>query len=454
MRLSSIISNRYSAVEVSRRILRDYQWDVYRRVMESGSRYRNLLLIWPRRSGKSVVNGILQHSLVCRERYLAVNKRISGLGRMRVCIFAPFENQVREIYVENTMSNGMRLLDIAKEISTFSNNPLELRYHFNTGDVISGIKFAGLVKDNKAGAGFKNIVLDEFALIKDGGMDKYDNLMPMVKEKRGGMFICSTVRGRNHMYELYNMIISNPNKYSDWLVIKNDVFDLGIMTRDEYEAIPMSENMKRQEFLCDWDSADDGAIYPSPILSDMSYRSDKRLYIGLDLGMTDATVVWYGHLIDDKIYFIASNSYYNYSILRIIEEIKTMLRHFSTTNYVVYLPHDAMQMEQTSGNNRFNIMNSELNCRVVRRSNDILEDIDYIRRMWENIRFNSKTCSREIEEIKRYVTDDKYNRIRHNHSHAPDAMRTFIMGIKEYEGNNLTNIVINYERFYNFKTRF
>ena len=131
-----------------------------------------------------------------------------------------------------------------------------------------------------------------------------------------------------------------------------------------------------------------------------------------------------------------------------------MLRHFSTTNYVVYLPHDAMQMEQTSGNNRFNIMNSELNCRVVRRSNDILEDIDYIRRMWENIRFNSKTCSREIEEIKRYVTDDKYNRIRHNHSHAPDAMRTFIMGIKEYEGNNLTNIVINYERFYNFKTRF
>lgn len=461
MRVRSSINNNYDATDLSKRILRDYQWDVYRRMMECSIvngkveyRYKNLLLIWARRLGKSTLMFHLQHGMLCRERALAINGLISGIGRMRSCIFAPFENQVREIYIENVMNNGFKLIDIASGISKFSSNPLELNYHFNTKEVISGIKFEGLVKDNKAGAGFKNIVLDEFALIKDNGMEKYGNLLPMVKEKNGGMFICSTVRGRNHMYELYNMITNNPDKYPDWLVMKQDVFDLGIMTQDEYDAIPMDENLKRQEFLCDWDSADEGAIYPSPILADIGYRSDKKLYIGLDLGMTDATVVWYGHLIDDKIYFIASNSYRNCSISVIINEIKSMLSNLNTNNYVVYLPHDAMQLEQTSGNSRFNIMNRELNCRIVRRSSDLLEDIDYIRRMWHSIRFNSKGCSREIEEIKRYVTDTKYNRIRHEHSHAPDGMRTLIMGLKEWEFNNIRHMVINYEKSYNFKNKF
>ena len=57
MRLRLNSNNNYDATGISRMILRDYQWDVYRRMMECSIvggkveyRYKNLLLIWARRN--------------------------------------------------------------------------------------------------------------------------------------------------------------------------------------------------------------------------------------------------------------------------------------------------------------------------------------------------------------------------------------------------------------------
>ena len=412
--------------KITGKMLRSYQLDIVRAILDKNTTYKHLLYIAPRRSGKSVLFDYLTNALV--------NKIwLDDKMPVNATIFAPQQKQCRAIYIDNILSDGKKLVEIHN--AKFYESRLSLEYSFG-----SKIKFSGSdMIDSQMGSGNKIIVLDEYALAKP---NVFQRVYPMIQATDGHMIVGSTPRGRNHLHELYEQVKDNP----DWLVVHTDVFKLGLMTQEEYDALPMHENYKRQEFLCSWDSPFENAIYLEPNIAKLSINHNLGVYIGIDLGIRDATAIVIGQLEGEKINIIHSFETTNTSL----EDVCTILIKYLNDNDLhiiqMYVPHDANQRDYITGKSRYNyLLEKGLPVQLVTRSG-IMDGIEIVRKMWHNIIFNE--CTIAIERVKAYITDVKTQKPKHDgSSHMSDAIRYLILGLDDVINTHGT-MGNTYERMY------
>jgi phage terminase large subunit len=406
-------------------MLRDYQLDIVSDIVNG--KHKHLLLIAPRRSGKSVLVFYLVNALI---------NKIWADTKMPVnaTIFAPEQKQCRAIYIDNILSDGKKLLEISN--GKFLESRLSLEYSFN-----SKIKFSGSdMIDSHMGSGNKIIVLDEYALSKP---EAFQRVYPMIQSTAGHMIVCSTPRGRNHLHELHEQVKNNP----EWLVIHTDVFKLGLMTQEEYDALPMHENYKRQEFLCSWDSPFENAIYLEPNVAKLSINHGLGVYIGIDLGIRDATAAVICQLENGKINIIHSFETTNTSL----EDVYTILMMYLMDKdlpfiQIMYVPHDTNQRDYITGKSRYDyLLDKGLPVQLVTRSG-LMDGIEIVRKMWHNIIFNEGTMA--IERVKAYITDVKTQKPKHDDaSHMADAIRYLVLGLDDVINTHGT-MGNTYERMY------
>jgi phage terminase large subunit len=332
------------------------------------------------------------------------------------------------------LSDGKKLLEISN--GKFLESRLSLEYSFN-----SKIKFSGSdMIDSHMGSGNKIIVLDEYALSKP---EAFQRVYPMIQSTAGHMIVCSTPRGRNHLHELHEQVKNNP----EWLVIHTDVFKLGLMTQEEYDALPMHENYKRQEFLCSWDSPFENAIYLEPNVAKLSINHGLGVYIGIDLGIRDATAAVICQLENGKINIIHSFETTNTSL----EDVYTILMMYLMDKdlpfiQIMYVPHDTNQRDYITGKSRYTyLLDKGLPVQLVTRSG-LMDGIEIVRKMWHNIIFNEGTMA--IERVKAYITDVKTQKPKHDDaSHMADAIRYLVLGLDDVINTHGT-MGNTYERMY------
>ena len=403
-------------------LLRPYQLDIVKKIV-SGEK-KHLLLIHPRRSGKSVLSFYLVNALI--NKYWVKNGKPCN-----ATVFAPFQNQSRSIYVENILADGRKLLEISN--AKFIESRLSLEYPFG-----SRVKFSGSDRiDSSMGTGNSIIVLDEFAL---GKAESFDRLFPMIQNTLGNMIVISTPRGRNHMYDLYKKVYNDP----EWLVVHSNVFDLGLMTQEEYNSIPMSTNLKQQEFLCSWDSPFDNAIYDEPTIAPLEQVNYAKTYIGIDLGIRDATAVVVAQLVNDGINILHSFETVNTSLTDVVQKIFNYTSEHNLSIDKMFVPHDTSQRDYITGQSRLDYLYSmNIPAELVTR-NGIMDGINIVRGLWSNIVFNEGIDI--IEHVKAYVTDKSTQLPKHNeHSHSADALRYLILGLQANENVEPYHIQYNNE---------
>jgi phage terminase large subunit len=388
-------------------MLRDYQRDIVSAIVNG--RYRHLLLIAPRRSGKSVQVFYLVNALI--NKYF-----IDTQMPVNATIFAPKQKQCREIYIDNILSSGQKLLELSN--GRFIESRLSLEYNFG-----SKVKFSGSdMIDSHMGAGNKIIVLDEYALSKP---EAFQRLYPMVNATLGHMIVCSTPRGRNHLHELYEQVRDNPA----WLVVHTDVFQLGLMTQEQYDALPMHVNFKRQEFLCSWDSPFENAIYLDPQVTELEVDSFAPVYLSFDLGMRDATAIIIAQRVGSETHVLHSVEYTNASLESIVSELCVYLEEHSLHVEVAFVPHDTSQRDYITGRSRFDYLSQYFTCHLVTRCG-LLDGIELVRNRWHNIYFRTGTLA--IERVKAYITDMTTKKPKHDDaSHMSDALRYLELGLDE-----------------------
>lgn len=412
---------------ISGKLLRDYQKKILEPIFNGDKKH--LFLVMPRRSGKSTM------TFYTSNRY--INKYYKETNKPCNCkIFAPKAAQAREIYVDNILSDGRKLINISN--SKFIQSRLTCEYPFG-----SQIKFSGSdVIDNSMGGGANVVVLDEYALGKDTA---YDRVMPIIRETNGMMIICSTPRGKNHFYDLY-LDVKNDK---DWHVVKEDVFSLGLMTKEEYTSINMSENLKAQDYLTSWDSPYDGAVYEAPNYDNTYiFNPNKKLYASIDIGQSDACAVGFAQFNGDDINFIYSFELINTSLENISKIIKQYLEKISCnlSNFELFAPHDVEVRDTWSGVSRMqNLRNYGFNVTRVLKTG-IMDGIEYVRTIWHNIKFNEKDNFQCIENIKKYVTNKYTNMPEHRFSHSPDMVRYMSIGYKSIKGATIYQTYQKYER--------
>jgi len=400
--------------KITGKMLRPYQLEIVKQLMNGDKQH--FIGALPRGGGKSVLAFWQANALICKN-YPNIT---------HVLILAKEKAQVKEIYQKNLLSGGKPLIDIIP--STAKYIPYQSEVVYANG---STIKFHGADDvDNIRGGRYDLIICDEMATWKPNTLDV---IIPCLRDSMKSMlFIISTVRGKNEFYKLMERYKNNPR----WIVLKETVFSLGIMTQEQYDGYPMEENMKRQELLNDVDSAFVGSIYAKPNIDTNLFVRGLPVYGAVDLGkMDDATAFTLCQIVDGKVNIFATLEFYQVYVGEIIGEIFSLFDklNINKRDFILFTPHDGNVRSELDGRTRQDLFKQQgITCRNV-PFKGIMDGIHLVRSVWHDIIFDS-TCEVGIERIKSYAGDDNGRpldgRENHRQSHVPDSLRYLVLGLE------------------------
>ena len=227
--------------------LREHQKDVFW-AMTTGP-YKRGLYIANRRSGKDIV--ALEIALA--------NALIGKPGT--ILYFNPTYRQIRNTVWTAIADNGLYIRDMVfpKELVKGVNHS-EMSITLINGSVI---KFIGSDSYNTSavGANAKMVIFSEWSLCDPRA---WDYIRPIVAMNGGKAFFIGTPRSRNHMYDMYQMVVNN----KDWFVRKRGYLETKTMTQEQYDREienGMPESIAQQEFNCSFDVANEGTYYGKEI---------------------------------------------------------------------------------------------------------------------------------------------------------------------------------------------
>lgn len=400
---------------------RHYQLPVCKAIASEGGPYRKLLVINPRRSGKDFEFWSLMIRAAIKEN-----------GLYLYCL--PTFAQARSVIWEGKTNTGADFLsEIPPQLIARKRNDTM------TIDLINGSIIRLVGSDNYdrsiVGSNPKMIVFSEYALCDENAYKLA--AMPIMKANNGIVVLISTPRGRNHMYELYEIARNSPDWFTQFLTIE----DTGHISREEVQkeivSGEISESLALQEYYCSFNHGSEHAYYAKYInnmrlkgqIGIVEWEPYHKVYTFWDLGLKDLTVIIFAQIIGDTVRIF---DYYENSD-KPIPHFAQVIRQKADEGYLFerhFGPHDLMQRESARG-----LSKRELYAEAgVKFSEPIyieVEDgIELVRKSFNKIWIDEKRCAKLIKALENYSEDfDSKRKIyrgkpRHDQwSHACDGMR-------------------------------
>ena len=291
--------------------------------------------------------------------------------------------------------------------------------------------------DRLRGLYFDGVVLDEF-----GDMDPRtwpEVIRPALSDRRGWATFIGTPKGRNSFHEIW----TESTQSKDWFSLILRASETGIV--DERELADarhmMTADQYAQEYECSFNAAIMGAYYGTELddldrngrITSVPWEPTVPVVTAWDLGLNDATSVWFVQTVGSEIRVIDHYSVNNQSL---IETAKNVL----ALPYVYkehLLPHDVEVREIMSGKKRSEVLQG-LGLRPVRAGAQISvkEGINAVKMMLPRCVFDRAKCSQGIEALRHYRSDydDKRKVFRTNPlhdwaSHDADAFRELAVNL-------------------------
>jgi hypothetical protein len=213
---------------------RDYQLPICKAIASEGGGFKKLLCVLPRRAGKD----ILMWNLMIRAA-------IKQVGNYFYCL--PTFAQARSVIWDSITNTGQKFVDfippelIAKKLD----NTMQIT-------LINGSQIKLIGSDSYdtsiIGTNPRMIVFSEYALADENAYKLA--ALPILRANGGTVCLISTPRGKNHMYELYQIAQNSP----DWFTYFRTVEDTQHINLDEIKreiaSGEMSADMARQEYFC------------------------------------------------------------------------------------------------------------------------------------------------------------------------------------------------------------
>jgi len=261
--------------------LRDYQRPVFE-AFDDG--IRRFCEVWHRRSGKDKTFW----NLLIRE---AATGRVGNYWYV-----FPSYAQGRKAVWDAIDRDGYRVRDHAPAAALAGKpNETEMSLAFTSGStlqIVGSDKVDSLVGTNPVG-----VVFSEYALQSPS---VWQYLSPILIENGGWAAMNFTPRGDNHARDLYERALLDPAHWHCQLLTIHETHALDAAQIAEAKA-SMSEEVFRQEYLCDWAAGNQGAYYGRLLAAALdggritSVPVDPRwpVHTAWDLGVGDATAIWF-----------------------------------------------------------------------------------------------------------------------------------------------------------------
>lgn len=372
-----------------------YQRDAMNALERDGK--KRLLLIWPRRAGKDYI---------CW--WLCIRQCLRKV--CTVFYMLPTQNQARKVIWSAIDRDGKRFLDMIPKDFILKINEADMKITFVNGSVL---QLCG--SDNHSrivGTGAHTIVLSEYALADPRA---YAFLKPMIVFNDGNILVCSTPRGRNHLWQMYNVAINS----DEWYVSKLTVDDTQHISRHAIEKEKaeglISEHMIQQEYYTSFNMGHDQSIYGKYLnqavldgrITRVSYENEFPVHCAFDIGRDTTAIIFFQ--IQGKI--IAIIDYYQ----KMNESLDHFMRVLEDKGYrygTLFFPHD-MRVTEWGGEKRTRLAKVEMygyKCKIANLdiNNRIipLEDgIEQVRSNFHKLWIDEEKCAELIKCLENYRRD-------------------------------------------------
>lgn len=276
-------------------------------------------------------------------------------------------------------------------------------------------------------------------------------IRPMLSDRGGGAIFISTVKGRKHMYRLYQEAMLEENQ-ADWARFLYKASETEIIPQKELETARrnMSEEEYLQEYECSWDSANVGSYYAKymtlalnqgRLTTSVPYNRAYPVDTFWDIGIADTTAIWFRQRVDGKEHIIDHLEVSGMGLEYYIDELTK--RGYVYGEHV--FPHDMSAQEFGSGRSRIDVFrewagSNGLGGRArILEKHKVADGISAVRMVLDQCYFDSTKCQRGLEALKAYTKRyDEKNQIfsdkpKHDWaSHSADAFRLFAMGKRDH----------------------
>ena len=290
---------------------------------------------------------------------------------------------------------------------------------------------------NLRGMRFDGIVVDEIALMPPA---IWEVLRPALADRKGWLIAIGTPAGHNAFFDLYD----TARNEKDWYSAIFKASETKIIDDEELEGSKklMSPEQFEQEFECSFDAGVLGGIYTRAIsditdkeqITNIEYDTKYEVNTYWDLGIGDATSIWFAQNVGNRIHLI---EYYENSG----QSLEHYAKYLGSKDYKYgdhYGPHDLKVRELGSGKSRNEIAsNLGLYFTIVPKLS-IEDGINAARMILPRCWFDRDKCQLGLEALRQYSwerndkTGQMKNKPKHSWaSHAADAFRYLAVGLNE-----------------------
>lgn len=350
--------------------------------------YKRVVAIWPRRAGKDIT----AWNIMIR----------AALRKIGVYYYIfPTYAQAKKVIWDSITNTGEKILDYIPEELVYSKNSQEMKIVLINDSIIQLVGSTDY--DRLMGTNPQGVVFSEYAMQDPRA---YQYIRPILTANDGWALFISTPRGKNNLWELYQ--IAQHSK--DWFSYKLTVVDTGHISleaieKEKAEGI-MSEDLIMQEYYTSFDLGVEGAYYSRILdrlrtkgqISIVPHEPGFKVHTAWDLGVRDSTCIIFFQVVGQ--------------IIRVIdcyENSKLGLEHYAKVlKQKEYLygkhiaPHDIAVRELGSGITRIEKARS-LGIRFVVADKLSIEDgIEAVRSALPRMWFDQKMCADLIKALENY----------------------------------------------------
>lgn len=217
--------------------------------------------------------------------------------------YFPTASMGRDILWDGMDKEGMKFLDHFPALLIARTNATEMMIELKNGSMF---KIRGTDKREPIGVNPVGVVFSEFS--RQSPAAGWDLVRPILAENQGWAVFNFTPRGKNHAYRLYRMAKDNPDWFCQMLK-SQDTNAISPEAIDAERRSGMSEEMIQQEFYCSFDIGQEGSYYGRSIsklweqgqIGSVPHEPQAPVYTAWDIGIGDATAIWFFQLVGQEI---------------------------------------------------------------------------------------------------------------------------------------------------------
>lgn len=293
---------------------------------------------------------------------------------------------------------------------------------------------------------FDGIMLDEFPLLNPAVFSTV--VRPCLADYRGWAIVSGTSNGDDHFAALKKRAEKNNataealGKRPNWAIHSIPVTHTDALHPDE--VIEMTQDMTPEEYaremLCSFEAPIEGSYY-GEIMNDLAMKTPSRMtgvpydpaagvMTWWDLGIDDATSVWFVQSIGKELHVIREKSYTGKGLPEIIADIKT----FGYTFGAHIFPHDIKARELGTGRSRYEIVTELLDNVFVCPMHRVEDGIEAVKSVLPLCWFDDANTQNGQMALRNYHKSKAGKPVHNWASHPSDAFRTGAVALNQVVG--------------------